>query len=94
LKNQKALILLFSANAISGFAQGVSMLAVPWYFAQLDISSQFNLLFGGVTFANIFWGLYAGTLVDRFNRKQLFLTTNIIEGVVLLMVAAGGWFAG
>ena len=70
------------------------MLAVPWYFAQQDISSQFNLLFGGVTFANIFWGIYAGTLVDRFNRKQLFLTTNIIEGVVLLMVAAGGWFSG
>ena len=70
------------------------MLAIPWYFAQQNISSQFNLLFGVVTFANIFWGLYAGTLVDRFNRKQLFLTTNIVEGGILLLVAASGWIAG
>lgn len=94
MKNQKALILLFTANAISGFAQGVSMLAIPWYFVQQDISSQFNLLFGVVTFANIFWGLYAGTLVDRFNRRQLFLVTNIIEGCILLLVAVSGWITG
>jgi MFS family permease len=94
LKNRQALILLFTANAISGFAQGVSMLAIPWYFAQLNISSQFNLLFGMVTFGNIFWGLYAGTLVDRFNRKRLFLTTNFVEGIMLLVVAGFGWFAG
>jgi MFS family permease len=94
LKNRQALILLFTANAISGFAQGVSMLAIPWYFARLDLSSQFNLLFGAVTFGNIFWGLFAGTLVDRFNRKQLFLTTNMVEGSVLLLVALSGWLIG
>lgn len=70
------------------------MLAIPWYFAKLDISSQFNLVFGVVTFGNIFWGLYAGTLVDRFNRKQLFLITNIVEGSMLLVVAIAGWFMG
>ena len=94
MKNRQALVLLFSANAISGFAQGVSMLAIPWYFAKLDISSKFNLLFGIVTFANIFWGLYAGTLVDRFDRKKLFLATNLVEGVVLTVVAISGWLSG
>ncbi len=94
MKNQQALTLLFTANAISGFAQGVSMLAIPWYFAQLDISSQFNLLFGIVTFCNIFWGIYAGTLVDRFQRKKLFLVTNLVEGCTLLLVATTGWLAG
>lgn len=94
MKNRKALGLLFTANAISGFAQGVSMLAIPWYFAKLDSSSQFNLVFGVVTFANIFWGLFAGTLVDRFNRKMLFLSTNVVEGFTLASVAIIGWFAG
>ena len=94
MKNQQALFLLFTANAISGFAQGVSMLAIPWYFAKLDISSKFNLLFGIVTFANIFWGIYAGTLVDRFNRKKLFLATNMVEGLVLVLVATSGWLSG
>ena len=70
------------------------MLAIPWYFAKLNISSQFNLLFGLVTFGNIFWGLYAGTLVDRFNRKQLFLATNMVEGTILAAVAISGWVIG
>ena len=91
MKNRQALILLFSANGISGFAQGVSMLAIPWYFARQDLSSQFNLIFGLVTFANIFWGLYAGTLVDRFPRKSLFLGTNFVEGLILISVAFFGW---
>ena len=94
MKNRSALTLLFTANAISGFAQGVSMLAIPWYFAQQNISSQFNLLFGVVTFGNIFWGLYAGTLVDRFNRKKLFLATNLVEGCILLLVASQGLING
>jgi len=94
LKNQQALTLLFTANAISGFAQGVSMLAIPWYFAKQDLSSSFNLIFASVTFVNIFWGLFAGTLVDRFNRKRLFLTTNAVEGTILILVAAYGWMNG
>ena len=70
------------------------MLAIPWYFAQRSISSQFNLIFAIVTFATIFWGLFAGTLVDRFNRKALFLSTNLVEGIVLLSIAAVGWISG
>ena len=67
------------------------MLAIPWYFARQDLSSQFNLIFGLVTFANVFWGLYAGTMVDRFPRKSLFLCTNLIEGLILISVAFFGW---
>ena len=70
------------------------MLAIPWYFAKQDLSSSFNLIFAGVTFLNIFWGLYAGTLVDRFNRRRLFLITNLIEGSVLVLVASWGWLNG
>ena len=70
------------------------MLAIPWYFARLGLSSQFNLIFGLVTFANVFWGLYAGTLVDRFPRKSLFLATNFIEGLVLITIAFFGWQNG
>ena len=70
------------------------MLAIPWYFAKQDLSSSFNLIFASVTFVNIFWGLYAGTLVDRFNRRKLFLTTNAVEGSILVLVATWGWING
>lgn len=82
--------MLFTANGISGFAQGLTMLSVPWYFAQQSMSSQFNLMYGIVTFMTIFWGLWAGTVVDRFNRKHVFLLNNAIEGSIVLMVAAYG----
>ncbi len=70
------------------------MLAIPWYFAQNQQSSEFNLLFAIVTFINIFWGLFAGTLVDRFNRQRLFMATNGVEGSILLLVALYGWIVG
>jgi DHA3 family macrolide efflux protein-like MFS transporter len=92
LKNKQALALLFTANGISGFAQGVSMLAIPWYFAQQSLSSRFNLMYAFVTFCTLFWGLFAGSLVDRFPRKGVFLTTNLVEGTVVLAVAALGFW--
>jgi MFS family permease len=88
--NKRALALLFTANGISGFAQGLTMLSVPWYFAQQSMSSQFNLMYGIVTFITIFWGLWAGTVVDRFNRKHVFLLNNTIEGAIVLLVAGYG----
>ncbi|PJJ48682.1 MFS transporter [Hymenobacter chitinivorans] len=93
-ENRRALRFLFTANAISGFAQGISMLAVPWYFARQGASTTFNLVYALVTFASLFWGMYAGALVDRFDRKQVFLVTNIVEGLILLSVATYGFLTG
>ncbi|MTI31717.1 MFS transporter [Xanthovirga aplysinae] len=94
MRNKKALILLFVANGVSGFAQGISMLAVPWYYAQQQNSSHFNLMYAGITFLTIFWGLYAGALVDRFNRKKVFLGTNIVECIILLSIGSFGVING
>ncbi len=94
ISNKRALILLFTANGISGFAQGITMLSVPWYFAQQDASSQFNFMYGLITFLTVFWGLFAGTLVDRFDRKSVFLINNAAEGFILLSVALYGFVAG
>ncbi|MEM6843274.1 MAG: MFS transporter [Bacteroidota bacterium] len=92
--HRRTLLLLFTANGISGFAQGITMLAVPWYFAQQGESSQFNLLYGIITFITLLWGLTAGTIVDRFNRKGVFLLTNTVEATILLLVAGYGFYSG
>lgn len=44
-----------------------------------------------ITLGSIFWGLYAGALVDGFNRKDVFLGTNFIEGLIVLSVASLGF---
>lgn len=86
MKNKQAIILLLAANAVSGFAQGISVIAIPWYYINiLDKASTFALVFAGVTLATLVWSLYAGTLVDRFSRKNIFL--GICTGGALIMGA-------
>lgn len=94
MSRRQSLALLFTANGISGFAQGITMLSVPWYFARQGISSDFNLIYGIITGATVLWGLTAGTIVDRFNRKWVFLVNNAVEGAILLSAAAYGLSTG
>lgn len=94
MNRRQSLALLFTANGISGFAQGITMLSVPWYFARQGMSSDFNLIYGIITGATIAWGLTAGTIVDRFNRKRVFLINNAVEGGILLSVATYGLARG
>ena len=58
------------------------------------MSSEFNLIYGIITGATILWGLTAGTIVDRFNRKRVFLINNAVEGSILLSIACYGLWQG
>ncbi len=87
--NRSALFLLLFANAVSGIAQGISMLAIPWYFAREGDMGRFGLLYVLTNIVSFFWVPYAGTLIDRFNRKYLFLALTAISALVLFGV--GGW---
>ena len=84
MKNKQAITLLFIANIISGFAQGISMLAIPWYFADiLGMSSTYAKGYAVLTFISLFWSLYSGTLVDRYSRKKLFLYSNLACSLII-----------
>lgn len=90
-KNRKSLLLLFFANGISGFAQGVSMLSIPWYFAKNNNTQVFNFSYAALTFFIMFFGLYAGTLVDKFSRKNNFLVTSLVCGMLIFFIALIGY---
>jgi DHA3 family macrolide efflux protein-like MFS transporter len=90
VKNKSALSLLFTANGISGFAQGISMLAIPWYFTKSNNGSYFNLSYGIITIIALVFGLYAGTLVDKYSRKGNFLSISLACGILLLGIGAWG----
>ncbi|MFN3403324.1 MAG: MFS transporter [Cytophagaceae bacterium] len=94
MRNSKPLTILFVANGVSGFAQGITMLSIPWYFTQTNQPSLFIACFGAITLGSLFWGLYAGALVDGFNRKDVFLGTNFIEGLIILSVSSLGFKEG
>ena len=94
MKNLKALLLLFLANSISAVAQGISMIAIPWYFATLDQMDVFAYIYIGVTLVAIFWGPYSGTLVDKYNRKYIFLALALVMGCLLAGISAKGFYQG
>lgn len=47
-----------------------------------------------VTLLALFWGLYAGTLVDKYNRKRIFLTITATDSFCLIGVASLGFYWG
>jgi MFS family permease len=95
MKNRQALTLLLIANAISGFAQGISMLSIPWYMgSEQEKGSVFGVAYSIITLTTLVWSLYAGALIDRHSRKKVFIGINIIGGIVLLSVAAAGYIIG
>lgn len=95
MKNKKALYLLFAANGISGIAQGISMLAIPWYFTSIiNDSETFGLIYAITTIVTLFWGLYAGTLIDRYSRKLVFLSICVVSFILLLGVSLVGFYLG
>jgi len=94
MKNLRALVLLFLANAISGVAQGMSMIAIPWYFTKNEDTSLFGIIYAVITFISFFWGPLGGTFVDKYNRKHIFLALTTISGSVLLLIAAYGFYLG
>ena len=95
LKNKRAIQLLFTANFISGIAQGMSMIAIPSYLAIVVKEQNFQQdLYLVVSLVAIFWGVYAGVLVDRFDRKKIMLIETIIGAMVLISVGAYGQVNG
>jgi MFS family permease len=95
VKNPSAIRLLFTANAISGFAQGISMLAIPWYFSKiLGKPELFGWMYAITTFVMLFWGMYAGSLIDHYSRKAVFLIVNIFGAVLLGGISALGFYLG
>ncbi|MBI1287381.1 MAG: MFS transporter [Flavobacteriales bacterium] len=84
MENKRALSLLFASHVISSFAQGITMMAIPWYFATIVHESVvFGKVLAVATFISIFWSLFAGTLIDRYPRKNIFWIASIVGFVVL-----------
>jgi len=93
LENKSAIILLFIANSVSGVAQGLTVIAIPWYIINtLNEPTLFGVIYFGVTFLSLLWGTYAGGLIDKFNRKNLFIYQNLAGCAILSFAALFGFY--
>lgn len=95
MQNKQAIILLFIANSISGFAQGITMIAIPWYFINIiEKPIVFGWIYFFITIGSLVWGTYAGTLIDKYNRKTLFLIQTLVGGSILSIAALFSYVNG
>jgi MFS family permease len=91
LKNIRALVILFAANFISGVAQGISVLAIPWHFTRNDDIGTFGIIFLITHCVSLIWMPYAGVLVDRYNRKRILLFMSMTGFLVMGASALTGF---
>lgn len=86
---------MFVANSISGFAQGISMIAIPWHFTNVlglpQVFAQIMLLAAVIS---IFWGVYSGSLIDRFNRQRIYMGVCVAGCIMLVAAATKGLLTG
>jgi MFS family permease len=93
MQNSRAIFLLLLANSVSGVAQGIAILAVPWYFTGvIQSEGLFGKVYLWVTAISLFWGLYAGTIIDRYDRKKIFLGINLAGLTVISTITAIGFY--
>src|ERR1700756_1389025 len=93
MKGSRPLNLLILSNIISGLAQGISMLAVPWYFVSiLKAPQSLALMYMLMLVGSVPWGIYGGTLIDKYPRKKIFLLFTLIGGIILSAGAISGFF--
>jgi len=91
MRNRPAILRLFLAHAVSSFAQGISMMAIPWYFASVLGEAQlFARIVAVATFVSLLWSLVAGSFIDRYPRRSVFLAINSVGFIALCGMALYG----
>ena len=66
------------------------MLAIPWYFAKSNQMETFGLYYIVVSLLSFFWVPYCGALIDKFDRKKIFLGITAVCGLLIGAIAGYG----
>jgi len=70
------------------------MIAIPWYFAQKDMLGYFGLIYLITNILSLFWVPASGTIVDKFDRKTVFLGTTLVGGCIVTVISLLGFQLG
>ena len=66
------------------------MIAIPWYFAQQQNLAYFGLVYLITNLVSMIWVPVSGTLVDRYDRKRLFMAVTMTGGLLISLISAAG----
>lgn len=85
-------VLLWSGQAVSQLGAGVGYIAILWWVQSTTGSA---LALGGLatvtSLVGLFLSPFAGVFVDRWNRKNIIVVTDIVRGVINCLLAWAMW---
>ncbi len=91
-------LLLWSGQAVSSVGSQVSLLAFPWLILSVTHSPLLAGLIAAIRFLPyLLFGLVAGALVDRWNRKRVMIVCDVGRAIVLGSIPVAytfGWLTG
>ena len=67
------------------------MIAIPWYFAKQNNMQFFALSFLVANILSLIWAPNAGVIIDKYNRKNIFLAVNLICGLAIFSISMIGY---
>ncbi|MBT8231578.1 MAG: MFS transporter [Saprospiraceae bacterium] len=70
------------------------MIAIPWYFAQKDMLAYFGIVYMATTIISMFWMPISGSIVDKYDRKVVFLFITAIVGSLIGIITYLGFHLG
>jgi MFS family permease len=70
------------------------MIAIPWYFAQKDDLAYFGAVYLLTNVLALFWMPFSGSIVDKYNRKHVFLCLTLSFGLMLTVITSVGFYYG
>jgi MFS family permease len=86
-KNQRPLVGLLSANAISQFGNTFSLIAIPWFVLETTGSASqtgISVATGVVPFVVV--GIVSGPIVERFGYKRSSIASDLLSFVSALLI--------
>ena len=87
-KLNKDLIVLLSGQLISQIGDKFYLLALSfWVLDSTGSAALMGIVLFASTIPEVLVGLFAGALVDRFSRKWMIVVTDLIRGIIVLVVA-------
>jgi DHA3 family macrolide efflux protein-like MFS transporter len=90
----RTFVIVWSAQSLSVIGSGMTGFALNVYLAQVlygdsqqkaELAVAFTVLNLGFTIPFVFGGPLAGAWADRYDRKQIMITANIISGLVSIL---------
>jgi MFS family permease len=86
-RNQRPVIGLLAANAISQFGNMFSLLAIPWFVLETTGSASqtgITVAVGVIPFVLV--GIFGGSIVDRLGYKPSSIVADLLSGLSVLMI--------